>query len=161
MSTMPSAADRINAQTRQMKGKDVVCEQCGSEHFYEIQVSRYLSGGSGSVEIQMDPNEQVHPLLKCAGCNFPVLPKPSVNRRHGGTFETSHKAFRDSVERGQGYMKASTPKAVTNEILAAVAGKDVEPKVEGLIERVTKLEKDLGETDPTTSKKQKPKEDKS
>lgn len=155
MNTIPSAAERINAQNRQMHGKEVVCEQCGSNHFYEVQSTCYLAGGSGSVEIQQDSSSQVFPLLKCSGCNFPVLPKPSVNRRHAGTYETSHTLFRESIDKGRTYLKANTPKAITNELLSAVAGKGVEAKVEVLIERVSKMEKDLGETEPVNSKKTK------
>lgn len=155
MNTIPSATERINAQTRQMHGKEVVCEQCGSNHFYEVQSTCYLAGGSGSVEIQQDSNSQVFPLLKCSGCNFPVLPKPSVGRRHAGTYETAHTIFRESVDKGRVYLRASTPKAITDELLSAVAGKAVEAKVEVLTERVSKMEKDLGETEPATPKKTK------
>jgi hypothetical protein len=150
MSTMPNAASRIAAQTRQMQGKDVVCARCGSEHFYEVSVTRYLAGGSGSVEILADPNEQApHPLLKCAGCDLAVLPKVAVGRRHGGVFETSHKAFRESVEKGLALLKTFSPDAIASEVLGASASKVVESHVEKLEKRVKKLENDLGETDGT------------
>ena len=138
---VPNAVARIAAQTRAMQGKDVKCDQCGSEHFYEVQVTRYLAGGTGSVEILADPNEQVFSLLKCAGCNYPVLPKPAVGRRHGGIYEGSHKAFRESIEKALKFLKGSSPKVITDEIMAVVTPKHA---VTELTDRVTKLEKDLG-----------------
>lgn len=157
MSTAPSAAARIAAQTRQMQGKDVKCIRCGSDHFYEVQVTKYLSGGQGSVEILADPNEQApHPLLKCAGCDLAVLPKVSVGRRHGGVFETSHSGFRESVTKGLEYLKSMNPEIVAANLLSAVAGKVVESQVEVLTGRVTKLENDLGEPVSKPAEKAKP-----
>ena len=143
MSTAPTAAQRIIAQQRQMQGKDVVCERCGSQHMYEVQVTRYLAGGQGSVEIQADANEQVFPLLVCV-CGFPNLPKPATGRRHGGVFETSHKMFRESVGKSQEFLRSQTPDATKAEVLAVAAGKNVEADVKSLDGRLTKLEKDLG-----------------
>ena len=146
MGSLPNAASRIAAQTRAMQGKDVTCARCGSEHFYEVLATRYLSGGSGSVEILQDPNEQApHPLLKCAGCDLAVLPKVATGRRHGGVFETSHKSFRESVQKGLDIIKTLSPEAITTEVLGAAAGKTVEGQVEKLDKRISKLEADLGE----------------
>ena len=139
MSAIPNAAERIAAQTRQMKGKDVVCSRCGSEHMFEVQVTRYLAGGSGSVEIQPDPNEQTFPLLICL-CGYPNLPKPAVGRRAGGVYEKSHVAFRESVGRAQDYLKSETAKSISDTILPAVAGKHIEEAVTKLTARVAKLE---------------------
>jgi hypothetical protein len=139
MSSVPNAAERIAAQTRQMKGKDVVCSHCGSEHMFEVQVTRYLAGGSGSVEIQPDPNEQTFPLLICL-CGYPSLPKPAVGRRAGGVYEKSHVAFRASVGRAQDYLNAETGKSIADTILPAVAGKHVEEQVTKLTARVSNLE---------------------
>lgn len=146
MSNSPgSAAARIQAQQRQMSGKDMKCENCGSEHMYEVQATRYLSGGSGSVEILQDTNEQVFPLLKCAGCNYPVLPKPATGRRHGGVYESSHKEFRASVEKGQAYIKSLNPETVKADILQKTAGQHVEAAVAELKGRLATLETSLGE----------------
>lgn len=145
MSTLPPAHQRIQAQQRAMAGKDLKCDHCGSEHLYEVQATRYLSGGTGSVEIQADSNEQVFPLLKCAGCNYPVLPKPAVGRRHGGVYETSHKLFRESIEKGQAYLKSLQPTNIKQEIVGASA--DDLNEVRG---RLSKLEKDLGEVPAAT-----------
>lgn len=145
MSNSPgSAASRIQAQQRAMAGKDVVCEQCGSTYFYEVQTTLFLAGGSGSVEILMDANAQMFPLLKCAGCNFPVLPKPATGRRHGGVFESAHKEFRASIEKGQEYLKSRDPETIQKELLTVVAPKGVEGHVEDLRERMNTLEAALG-----------------
>lgn len=160
MSNSPAnAAGRILAQQRQMAGKDVVCPQCGSQHFYEVQSTRYLAGGSGSVEILQDTNEQVFPLLKCAGCDYPVLPKPAVGRRHGGVYESAHKEFRESVQKGQDFLKSLESTSVKTDVLKNVAGKHVEAevtavvtKVNGLHDRVSKIETDLGTGTPETGK---------
>ncbi len=152
MSTTPNAAARIQAQTRQMQGKDVICANCGSQHFYELQVTRYLAGGSGSVEILADPNEQVHPLLMCP-CGTPVLPKPAVGRRHGGVFETSHKLFRESVEKAQEYLKTTNPQVINDGVLQLSAGKYIEAQVESLMGRLSKLEQELGTSSKESTSK--------
>jgi len=125
-----------------MAGKGVVCERCGGSHFYEVQVTKYLAGGSGSVEILADPNEQVFPLLICP-CGFPTLPKPAVGRRAGGIYETSHKLMRDSVTKAQAYLNSQTTNAVKGEVLESAAGKFVETRVEDVTKRVDKIESDL------------------
>jgi hypothetical protein len=125
-----------------MAGKDVVCERCGGGHFYEVQVTKYLAGGSGSVEILADPNEQVFPLLICP-CGFPILPKPAVGRRAGGIYETSQKLLRESIGKAQAYLNAQTLDSVKGNVLEAVAGKFVEGRVEAVIQRVDKIENDL------------------
>lgn len=140
MSLSPNAAERIQAQTRAMQGREVKCDRCGSSHFYEVQISKYLSGGSGSVEIMADPNEQVHPLLMCP-CGMPILPKPAVGRRAGGVYETSHKGFRESINKAQDYVRANSPKVVADNLMEAVAGK---VEVAALATRIDKLEQDLG-----------------
>ena len=143
MSNSPNnAAARIQAQQRAMAGKDVVCERCGGSHFYEVQVTKYLAGGSGSVEILVDPNEQVFPLLICP-CGFPMLPKPAVGRRASGIYETSHKLMRGSITKAQTYLNAQTLNSVKGEVLEAVAGKFVEGRVEDVTKRVDKIENDL------------------
>src|SRR5271170_1768981 len=144
MSTPTTAASRILAQTRQMQGKDVVCEKCNSNYFYEVQTSMYRAGGQGSVEIQVASDAQIFPLLKCAGCDFPVLPKPATGRRHGGVYESAHKDFRASIEAGQKFLNSLDPEAVKGDVLTAVAGKYVETRVEDLHDRLSNIEKELG-----------------
>jgi len=144
MSTIPNAASRVAAQTRQMQGKDLTCSKCGSEYMYEVQVTRYLSGGHGSVEIQADPNGQTFSVQICI-CGQPILPKPAVNRRAGGQYETAHNACRESVARAIEYRDTTNPEVVTKNLLEAAAGKSVEGHVNKLEDRVTKLETDLGE----------------
>src|SRR5208337_435176 len=143
MSNSPSnAAARIQAQQKAMAGKDVVCARCGGTWFFEAQFTKYLSGGSGAVEILQDPNEQVCPLLICA-CGFPTLPKPAVGRRAGGIYETSHKDFRESIGKSQTFLNAQTLSSVKSGVLEAVAGKFVEGRVEDVTKRVDKIENDL------------------
>lgn len=148
MSTPTTAASRILAQTRQMQGKDVLCEKCGSNYFYEVQTSMYRAGGQGSVEIQVASDAQVFPLLKCAGCDFPVLPKPATGRRHGGVYESAHKEFRTSIEAGQKFLNSLDPEVVKvdvkADVMTAFAGKYVEGKVESLADRLNNIEGALG-----------------
>jgi hypothetical protein len=77
-----------------------------------------------------------------------VLPKVAVGRRHGGVFETSHKAFRESVEKGLTFLKTQAPTSVADTLLNTMAGKDVEVQVKSLSERLTTLETSLGESKP-------------
>lgn len=151
MSSIPSAADRIAAQNRQMQGQKVICSQCGGNQFYEVQATTYRAGGSGSVEIQAESDGQMFPILICM-CGFPVLPKPATGRRHGGIYESAHKVFRESVTISQEYLRAETAKEIANEVLKVAAGKEVESKMETLDARVSKLETDLGEPNAPKSK---------
>lgn len=139
MSNTPNAAERLQAQTRLMQGNSVKCSQCGSDHFYEVQVSKYRAGGSGSVEIQQESDAQTFPLLICL-CGFPILAKPSTGRRHGGIYDTAHAAFRAAIGVSQDFLKASAPKAITDTVLEAAASKTIEGTVEGLNDRVNALE---------------------
>jgi hypothetical protein len=106
---------------------------------YEVQVTSYLSGGQGSVEIQADPNGQTFSVQICI-CGYPLLPKPAVNRRAGGIYETAHKECRESVAKAIDYLDTLNPATVTNNLLDTAAGKHVEGHVEKLEARVTQLE---------------------
>lgn len=146
MSTQSTAA-RILAAQRNMQGNSIICTKCGSEHFYEVQVTRYRSGGSGSVEILANTDDQVLPLLKCAGCGYPVLPKVATSRRHGGVFESAHKEFRMSIIKGQTFLDAQNPDDIKSDVLQAAAGKHVEGAVNDLRDRVNNLESVQGSAD--------------
>lgn len=149
MNNNPSpAANRV----RSANGKKAACPQCGSEHFYEVQVSQYLTGGFGTVEILQDTDAQTFPLLKCAGCDFPILPKPDAGRKAGGIYESARNEFRASIMKGQDFIKSLDPQLIENKVVLASAGKTVEQDVVALAGRVEKLEatpKNVKSTVPT------------
>jgi len=142
MSTIPNAASRVAAQTRQMQGQQVVCARCGGNYFREEQITTYRAGGQGSVEIQAESDGQIFPILICL-CGLPVLPKPAVNRRAGGIYETAQKACREAVAQAIEYLNANSPQAIASNLLGAAAGKQVEDQVEKLDARVANAEEGL------------------
>jgi hypothetical protein len=137
MSNTPGGA---LSRVRASQGQKHSCSRCGSEHFYEVQVSQYKTGGYGTVEISQDTDAQTHPLLKCAGCDFPILPKSAVGRKSGGIMESSTNDFRASVMKGQELIKSMDPKVIENKVVLVAAGKAVEQDVLALAERVKALE---------------------
>lgn len=140
MSNSPAgAAERIVAQQRAMQGKMLVCEKCGGQHFHEVQVTKYLAGGYGTVEIQADTTDQVFPVLVCL-CGQPVMPKPAVGRRAHGTYEGAQKDMRESMVKATTFRDSQDPKKV----LEGAAGVHIEKKVADLEAQLIELKKDLG-----------------
>jgi len=138
------AAQRVLAQQRSMQGQSQVCPRCKSVHMFEVQVSQYRAGGYGTVEIQQESDAQTFPLLLCAGCNFPILPKPPVGHKAGGIYETARKEFRESIEKGQKFLLSQDAEATKTAVLETAAGKGVEGDVKALRDRLAELEKQLG-----------------
>lgn len=133
-----AAIGQAQGRVRVGSSRKMVCPQCGSEHFYEVQVSQYLTGGFGTVEILPDTDAQTFPLLKCAGCDFPVLPKPEAGRKAGGVYESAKNDFRASVLKGQTFIKALDPVAIETKVVEKAAAQH---DLKLLSERVGKLEK--------------------
>lgn len=133
MSTTSPAANRLRAG----HGKKTSCIQCGSEHFYEVQSSQYLTGGFGTVEILQDTDAQTFSLLKCAACDFPVLPKPDAGRKAGGIYESARNEFRASILKGQELIRSLDPQAIETKVMVNSAGK---AEVATLTDRVKVLE---------------------
>jgi ribosomal protein L37E len=136
MSTNPNPA---MARLRAAQGKIITCTRCGSHHFHEVQTSRYLSGGYGTVAIQPDPEAQTFPLLVCI-CGMPQLPVSQPGRKAGGVYEAANAELRKSVTDCQTYLNSQDPKALGDYLLQVAAAKGVEGAVETLKEKVKGLE---------------------
>jgi ribosomal protein L37E len=142
MSNTPAAA-RILAQQKAMQGNDVVCVRCDSKYFHLVRATIYRAGGYGTVSIQEDTDAQPFDLLVCAGCGYPVSPKPEVGRRAAGIREQAQKEYLNSIAKGQDYLKSLDAQAVTDTVVNASAGKFVEDQVEGLTARLNVVETKL------------------
>jgi len=135
MSTQNPALARLRAA----QGKIIVCSRCGSHHFHEVQTTRYLSGGYGTVVIQPDAEAQMFPVLVCI-CGWPQMPPVQPGRKAGGTYEAANAELRNSVTSCQEYLQSQDPKAVSDKLLQVAAAKGVEGAVETLKDKVKVLE---------------------
>lgn len=133
-----TAAERIAAQQRQMQGKNIQCDRCGSSYFKSIKIAKF-NRGYGSVEVQSDPNGQEFELIECV-CGFPVAPLVPVGRKAAGIYEGAHKEMRESIKFAQDHVKSYDPGPALKEIVNVSAGKHVEGKVDRLEERLLHLE---------------------
>jgi hypothetical protein len=142
MSVTNSAVARIAAQQRQMGGKLISCERCGSTHFYQVNAVQ-VTRGYGTVEVSLAMDTQEFQTWKCIACDFVVTPQVPVGRKASGIYEGAHKEYRESVKKGQEFILSLDPHVA----IQAAAGKHVEDAVTRLEGRVTTLE----DTERTTS----------
>lgn len=133
-----SAAQRVAAQQRQMQGKIIQCERCGSSYFKTIKIMRYTRG-YGSVETQPDAGSQEFELIECL-CGYPVAPLVPAGRKAAGVYEGAHKEMRESVKFAQDHVKTFDAAQAAQDVLNAAAGKHVEGQVDLIQERLTILE---------------------
>lgn len=135
MASPSSAAARIQAQQRQMQGKGITCERCGSKHFYQAN-SVEITRGYGTVEVSVATDSQEFQTFFCSGCHYPVSPLVPTGRKASGIYEGAHKEYRESIKKGQEFLKSLDPHAAAQEALQGAAGTTDISRIDNVLEDV-------------------------